>query len=151
MNMLNEEGKYSLASYFSDKIPHIERHRNPHKHQKRPAFTAGRCGSGAPRGTRTLNLLIRSQVLYPIELVAPDQYYTSIHTAIVFVKVFLMRMRKYGAPDRSSTQAFRMRHRLFLLFLYYTSAVSVQKLLYIIYLFHHFGSLIAVQNHHSLR
>lgn len=119
---------------------------------KRPTPKARRFNrSGAPRGTRTLNLLIRSQVLYPIELVAPDQYYTSIHTAIVFVKVFLMRMRKYGAPGRSTPQAIRMRYRLSLFFLYYTPAVCFHKLLHVLYLLHHFGSLIAVQNHHSLR
>ena len=38
------------------------------KRAKRPSKTMMISGSGDPRRTRTLNLLIRSQLLYPVEL-----------------------------------------------------------------------------------
>ena len=45
------------------------RRRNAFKQEKRP-WRRGVEISGAPKGTRTPNLLIRSQMLYPIELSA---------------------------------------------------------------------------------
>ena len=50
--------------------------------QTAPEEAVSRCGvTHAPEGTRTPNLLIRSQMLYPIELRAPEKnssYYQRI-------------------------------------------------------------------------
>ena len=53
----------------------------------------GFCCCGAPEGTRTPDLLIRSQTLYPAELPARNVYYNTIRFAkcqALFQKKFLL-------------------------------------------------------------
>ncbi len=51
--------------------------------------------NGAPERSRTPNLLIRSQTLYPIELRAP--IYIGVHLS------FIIKDNNYGAVERSRT------------------------------------------------